>query len=65
MQPETRPRPFSSSLTAAFKERGAVLVVAGVLVTSLPHVVTTHVGRYAMGMHPGILLGVSRRVLGR
>ena len=45
-------------LIAAFEERGAVLVVAGVLVTLLPHVVTILVGRYAMGMHPGILLGV-------
>ncbi len=47
-----------SGLIAAFEERGAVLVVAGVLVTLLPHVVTILVGRYAMGMHPGILLGV-------
>jgi putative transport protein len=45
-------------LIAAFKERGALPVVAGVLVTLVPHVVTILVGRYAMGMHPGILLGV-------
>ena len=45
-------------LIAAFKERGAVLVVAGIVVTLLPHVVAILVGRYAMGMHPGILLGV-------
>jgi putative transport protein len=47
-----------SGLIAAFEERGAVLVGAGVLVTLLPHVATILVGRYAMGMHPGILLGV-------
>jgi putative transport protein len=45
-------------LIAAFKEHGAVLVGAGVVVTLLPHVVAILVGRYAMGMHPGILLGV-------
>jgi putative transport protein len=45
-------------LIAAFKERGAVLVFAGVLVTLIPHVVTILFGRYVLGMHPGILLGV-------
>lgn len=45
-------------LIAAFRERGAVLLGAGIVVTLLPHVVTILVGRYATGMHPGILLGV-------
>lgn len=34
------------------------LVVAGLLCTTIPIVVTMLVGRYALRMHPGVLLGV-------
>ena len=40
------------------KESGLSLVVAGLLCTTIPIVVTMLVGRYVVKMHPGILLGV-------
>lgn len=39
-------------------ESGLSLVVAGILVTTIPHLVTLLVGRYVFRLHPGILIGV-------
>lgn len=39
-------------------ESGVALVVAGIVVTSVPHLVTLLVGRYVFRLHPGILIGV-------
>lgn len=39
------------------RESGAILLVAGVAVTLVPHVVTILAGRYVFGVHPGVLLG--------
>lgn len=39
-------------------ESGLSLVVAGVVVTTIPHLVTLLVGRYVFRLHPGILIGV-------
>jgi putative transport protein len=39
-------------------ESGVSLVVAGIVVTTVPHVVTLLVGRYLFRLHPGILIGV-------
>jgi putative transport protein len=40
------------------QESGLLLVVAGVVVCAVPHIATILVGRYVLGMHPGVLLGV-------
>jgi putative transport protein len=40
------------------QESGVSLGAAGVLVCAIPHVATILFGRYVLGMHPGILLGV-------
>ena len=40
------------------QKSGLSLVVAGLLLTTVPIVVTLLVGRYVVRMHPGILLGV-------
>ena len=45
-------------LVAAVRASGPALVVAGVLVTLVPHAVAILFGRYVIGMHPGMLLGV-------
>jgi putative transport protein len=37
---------------------GPALIAAGVLITSLPHIVTILVGKHLFRLHPGILLGV-------
>jgi putative transport protein len=39
-------------------ESGLELVLAAVVVCALPHIATILVGRYVLGMHPGIVLGV-------
>lgn len=39
-------------------ESGATLIPATIVVVTLPHVLTILVGRYVVGLHPGILLGV-------
>jgi putative transport protein len=39
-------------------EAGPSLIAATVVVVTLAHVITILVGRYVMGLHPGILLGV-------
>ncbi|MEQ1800866.1 MAG: aspartate-alanine antiporter [Gammaproteobacteria bacterium] len=39
-------------------ESGVSLVIAGILVTTVPHLVTLLVGRYVFRLHPGILIGV-------
>jgi len=39
-------------------ESGVSLVIAGLLSTTIPLVVTMLVGRYVVKMHPGVLLGV-------
>jgi len=43
---------------AGLQKSGLSLVVAGLLLTTIPIVVTLLVGRYVARMHPGILLGV-------
>jgi len=40
------------------RQSGLALVAAGVIVAVIPHLVTVLVGRYALRMHPGIVLGV-------
>jgi putative transport protein len=45
-------------LGAALRESGVLLLVAGALLSVGPHLVTILVGRYIVGMHPGILLGI-------
>jgi putative transport protein len=37
---------------------GPALIGAGILITSLPHIVTILVGKHLFHLHPGILLGV-------
>jgi putative transport protein len=37
---------------------GLMLVAAGVVVTSVPHIATLLVGKYLLKLHPGILIGV-------
>ncbi len=39
-------------------ESGPALIAAGILITSLPHIVTILVGKHLFKLHPGILLGV-------
>jgi putative transport protein len=39
-------------------ESGGSLIVAGAIVTTVPHVVTLVVGKYLLKLHPGILIGV-------
>jgi putative transport protein len=39
-------------------ESGVSLVLAGVVVTTVPHVVTLLAGRYLFKLHPGVLIGV-------
>jgi len=43
---------------AAFRATGATLVVASASITVLSHLSAVLVGRYVIGMHPGVLLGV-------
>jgi putative transport protein len=43
---------------AAVRASGVSLVAAGVVVTLVPHVVTILAGRYLIGLHPAILLGL-------
>ncbi len=42
----------------AFRESGLALIAAGTLIALLPHVATILVGHYAVGLNPGILLGL-------
>jgi putative transport protein len=42
----------------AIRESGLYLVAAGAVITLVPHIVTIVIGRYLIGMHPSILLGV-------
>jgi putative transport protein len=37
---------------------GLALVISGVLVCAVPNVLTIFVGRYVLGIHPGVLLGI-------
>ena len=37
---------------------GPALIAAGILITSVPHVVTILIGKHIFKLHPGILLGV-------
>jgi putative transport protein len=37
---------------------GLALVVSGVLVCAVPNIITIVVGRYVLGLHPGVLLGI-------
>jgi putative transport protein len=39
-------------------ESGPALIAAGILITSLPHIVTILIGKHLFKLHPGILLGV-------
>jgi putative transport protein len=43
---------------AAFRTTGVTLVVASASITVLSHLSAVLVGRYVIGMHPGVLLGV-------
>jgi len=43
---------------AAFRSSGVTLVLASASVTVLSHLAAVLVGRYVIGMHPGVLLGV-------
>lgn len=43
---------------AGVLESGLTLIAAGIIVTTVPHVVTLLVGRHLMKVHPGILIGV-------
>lgn len=43
---------------AAFRTSGVTLVVASASITVLSHLSAVLVGRYVIGMHPGVLLGV-------
>lgn len=43
---------------AAMRTSGISLVAAGIAVTLVPHIVTILVGRYLVGLHPAILLGL-------
>jgi putative transport protein len=43
---------------AAFRASGASLVAASAFITVTSHLVAILVGRYAFGIHPGVLLGV-------
>jgi putative transport protein len=43
---------------AAFRASGATLVVASASIAVLSHLAAVLVGRYVIGMHPGVLLGV-------
>lgn len=42
----------------AFRTSGVTLVVASASITVLSHLAAVLVGRYVIGMHPGVLLGV-------
>ena len=42
----------------AIRASGVSLLVAGAFITLVPHIVTILIGRYVMGMHPSVLLGV-------
>jgi putative transport protein len=42
----------------SFRRSGLLLVTAATLVALVPHLVTILVGRYIVGLHPGVLLGV-------
>lgn len=43
---------------AAVRASGVSLVAAGAVVTLVPHIVTILAGRYLIGLHPAILLGL-------
>jgi putative transport protein len=47
-----------TAVVAGLRDSGAALVIAALIVTVVPHVVTILVGRYLVKMHPGILLGL-------
>jgi putative transport protein len=47
-----------TAVVAGLRESGAALLLAAVIVTVVPHVITILVGRYLVKMHPGILLGL-------
>jgi len=40
------------------RESGLSLIVAGAIVTTVPHLVTLFVGKHLLKLHPGILIGV-------
>lgn len=40
------------------RESGVSLIIAAVIVTTVPHLVTLLVGKYMLKLHPGILIGV-------
>jgi putative transport protein len=46
------------AVVPALQNAGPLFLVATVIVAILPHVVTILVGRYLVGLHPGILLGL-------
>ena len=43
---------------SGLRESGLSLVIAAVIVTSVPHLVTLLVGKHLLKLHPGILIGV-------
>lgn len=43
---------------SAFQSLGVSLVLAGMMITLLPHIVTILVGYYVLRVHPAVLLGV-------
>jgi putative transport protein len=43
---------------SGLRESGVTLLVAAVIVTAVPHIVTLLVGRHLLKLHPGILIGV-------
>jgi len=43
---------------SGIRESGVSLILAGIIVTTVPHVVTLLVGKYVLKLHPGILIGV-------
>lgn len=43
---------------SGIRESGVALILAGVIVTTVPHVVTLLVGKHLLKLHPGILIGV-------
>ena len=40
------------------RESGLSLIIAAVIVTTVPHLVTLLAGKYVLKLHPGILIGV-------
>lgn len=43
---------------AGVAQSGPTLILAGITVTTVPHIVTLLVGKYVVKLHPGILIGV-------